>query len=128
MNSATVLEVTPIDSRMRPARSETPALERLSAHPYSDLLIHHMGNRLADDITQGHATGDMFRTTPLWGVGQRLFFLHDGRTADLLDVINDHFSRASESYPASEANEVVENFRRLSVQEQQSLLDFLRSL
>jgi hypothetical protein len=43
------------------------------------LLVHHMGKGLADDITQGLATGDMFRTTPLWGVGQRIFLLHDGR-------------------------------------------------
>ncbi len=65
-----------------PPRSETPALESVTANLYSDLLIYHMGKGLADDITQGAATGDMFRSTPLWGVGQRLFFLHDGRTSD----------------------------------------------
>ena len=53
-----------------PAQSETEALQNLTVHPFSDLLIHHMGKGLADDITQGKATGDMFRTTPLWGVGQ----------------------------------------------------------
>jgi CxxC motif-containing protein (DUF1111 family) len=63
-----------------PAQSETEALQNLTVHPFSDLLIHHMGKGLADDITQGKATGDMFRTTPLWGLGQRIFFLHDGRT------------------------------------------------
>jgi CxxC motif-containing protein (DUF1111 family) len=48
-----------------PPMSETKALQNLTVHPYSDLLIHHMGKGLADDITQGLATGDMFRTTPL---------------------------------------------------------------
>jgi CxxC motif-containing protein (DUF1111 family) len=62
-----------------PAQSETEALQNLTVHPFSDLLIHHMGKGLADDITQGKATGDMFRTTPLWGLGQRIFFLHDRR-------------------------------------------------
>jgi CxxC motif-containing protein (DUF1111 family) len=72
------------------------ALQNLTVHAYSDLLIHHMGRNLADDITQGLATGDMFRSTPLWGVGQRRFFLHDGRTNDLLKAIEAHYSRAME--------------------------------
>jgi CxxC motif-containing protein (DUF1111 family) len=65
-------------------------------HPFTDLLIHHMGKGLADDITQGAATGDMFRTAPLWGIGQRIFFLHDGRTNDLLHAIEAHHSPASD--------------------------------
>jgi len=73
-------------------------------------------------VNQGMATGDEFRTAPLWGIGQRLFFLHDGRTSDLLDAINQHASRGSE------ANEVVRKFHTLSPGEQQSILDFLRSL
>ena len=40
-----------------------------------------MGPGLADGIVQGGAQGDEFRTAPLWGLGQRIFFLHDGRTA-----------------------------------------------
>src|SRR6202022_5071262 len=107
---------------LTPPKSETEALQNLTAHPYSDLLIHHMGKGLADDITQGAATGDMFRTTPLWGVGQRIFFLHDGRTKDLMQAIREHFSPASPSdvrhrtpaYPTSEANSVVNNFNALS--------------
>jgi len=71
---------------------ETEALQNLEAHLYSDLLIHHMGNGLADNITQGLAEGDMLRTTPLWGIGQRRFFLHDGRTDDLLMAIKAHAS------------------------------------
>jgi CxxC motif-containing protein (DUF1111 family) len=121
-----------------PARSETPALQGMVVHPYSDLLIHHMGKRLADDITQGHATGDMFRTTPLWGVGQRSFLLHDGRTDDLLHAIEAHFSDAGDCddtdrararcYGASEANVVIRRFRELAADEQQAMLDFLRAL
>jgi Di-haem oxidoreductase, putative peroxidase len=95
---------------------------------YSDLLVHHMGAGLADDIIQGAAGPDEFRTTPLWGVGQRMFFLHDGRTSDLLDAIGAHAAVASGPYPASEANAVVANFRRLTAPLQQAVLDFLRSL
>ena len=42
---------------------------------------------LADGISQGLAAGDEFRTAPLWGLGKRIFFLHDGRTADLRDAV-----------------------------------------
>jgi len=119
-----------------PPRSETPALESLTAHPYSDLLIHHMGRALADDITQGLATGDMFRTTPLWGVGQRRFFLHDGRTDDLLKAIYTHYAAGMDCddhgrepcYGPSEANAVIVRFKGLSIADQQAILDFLRSL
>jgi hypothetical protein len=95
---------------------------------FSDLLVHHMGAGLADDIIQGQAGPDEFRTTPLWGVGQRLFFLHDGRTRDLLQAINEHFSQATSNYPPSEANAVVQRFQSLPPYERQAVLDFLRSL
>jgi CxxC motif-containing protein (DUF1111 family) len=98
------------------------ALSKQQAHLFSDLLVHHMGARLADGITQGAAGPDEFRTAPLWGVGQRLFFLHDGRTNNLMQAIRDHASEGSE------ANRVVENFGRLSAQDQQNLVNFLRSL
>jgi CxxC motif-containing protein (DUF1111 family) len=81
-----------------------------------------MGKGLADGITQGAAGPDEFRTAPLWGVGQRIFFLHDGRTSNLLEAIQDHRS------DGSEANKVIEHFNRLTTQEQQAILDFLRSL
>jgi len=62
-----------------------------------------------------------------------LFFLHDGRTSDLLQAITLHASpatstTASPAYPASEANAVVQKFLGLSKNDQQSVLDFLRSL
>ena len=81
-----------------------------------------MGTGLADGISQGSANGREFRTAPLWGVGQRIFFLHDGRTNDLAVAINQHESHGSE------ANEVIENFRLLSVDDKQALVNYLRSL
>jgi CxxC motif-containing protein (DUF1111 family) len=103
-------------------------LQDRPANLFSDLLLHHMGGRLADDIIQGAAGPDEFRTTPLWGVGQRLFFLHDGRTSDLLVAISQHASPASGPFQASEANRVVSNFEELPVADKQAILDFLRSL
>jgi CxxC motif-containing protein (DUF1111 family) len=104
------------------AQSFNTGMSNVPYHPFSDFALHHMGSNLEDGINQGTATGDEFRTAPLWGVGQRLFFLHDGRTADLLDAINQHASRGSE------ANQVVRGFHNLSTTQQQNVLDFLRSL
>ena len=81
-----------------------------------------MGSGLADNVFQGQAGPDEFRTAPLWGVGQRIFFLHDGRTTDLLAAIKDHAS------PGSEANTVINMFNSLPAQQQQDVLNFLRSL
>jgi CxxC motif-containing protein (DUF1111 family) len=98
------------------------ALSNQTVNLFSDLLVHRMGRGLADGITQGGAGPDEFRTAPLWGVGQRVFFLHDGRTSNLVEAIEDHQS------PGSEANRVVERFRRLPTQEQQDVINFLRSI
>jgi len=103
-------------------------LQNRPVNMFSDLFVHHMGAKLADDISQGQAAGDEFRSTPLWGAGQRIFFLHDGRTSDLLKAIEDHFSPPSPNYPASEANGVVRKFNKLSVEDKQAILDFIRSL
>ena len=115
-------------------RHETEALENVQANLLSDLLLHHMGPGLADNVTQGLAGGDMFRTTPLWGIGQRIFFLHDGRTSDLLAAIAAHASGGEDeqedrgSYPPSEANAVIRKFNALPAVDKQAILDFLRSL
>ena len=98
------------------------ALSNVTFEPYSDFAVHDMGDRLADGVSQGEANGREFRTAPLWGVGQRIFFLHDGRTKDLGDAIAQHSSRGSE------ANQVVQNFNALSVNDRQAVLNFLRSL
>ncbi len=108
-------------------------LQNRPVNLFSDLLVHHMGPQLADGVSQGQAGPDEFRTAPLWGVGQRLFFLHDGRTGDLLQAIQAHQSPAGTgaggiSYPASEANVVINSFNMLSKNEKQAILDFLRAL
>ena len=107
-------------------RSNLAALNGRDAPLYSDLLLHHMGARLTDGIVQGSAGADEFRTAPLWGAGQRVFFLHDGRTADLLEAIREHAN--DEGGLRSEANGVIERFGQLSAAEQQDVLNFLRSL
>jgi CxxC motif-containing protein (DUF1111 family) len=94
---------------------------------FSDLLVHDVGT--GDGIQQGLATGDQFRTAPLWGVGQRLFFLHDGRTSDIVEAIRAH---------GGEATRVINNFDgvstgadapfNLNATERQNLAYFLRSL
>ena len=87
-----------------------------------------MGPGLADDILQGAAEGDEFRTAPLWGLGQRIFFLHDGRTRDLVQAINAHQSAGNSRFKPSEANRVVDRFQSLGDSQKQDLLNFLRSL
>ena len=108
--------------------SSVPALASKNANLFSDLALHQMGPRLADNILQGSATGDEFRTAPLWGLGKRIFFLHDGRTTDLVEAIQAHASGGNSQFPASEANKVVSQFNALSARNRQDLLNFLRSL
>jgi CxxC motif-containing protein (DUF1111 family) len=127
--------------------STVSALRNQPVTLYSDLLLHNMGPGLADDILQGRAQGDEFRTAPLWGLGQRIFFLHDGRTSDLVEAIYEHRSYGNENngngngnngngngngknqkFKSSEANAVIDNFDRLDPADQQDLLYFLRSL
>ena len=126
-------------------------MSNVTYNPFSDFALHHMGSNLADGVVQGGAGPDMFRTAPLWGIGQRLFFLHDGRTADLLQAIEAHFSpgrvctdsRSSLQFQAngasfapssqtqscgSEANGVINNFNALTQAQKQEILNFLRSL
>ena len=103
-------------------RSVTAALHKKQVRLFSDLAVHHMGIGLADGVTQGSAGPDEFRSAPLWGLGQRIFFLHDGRTTDLVQAIKAHQSQGSE------ANRVVNNFQNLNAGQQQDVLNFLRSL
>jgi CxxC motif-containing protein (DUF1111 family) len=108
--------------------STVVALRNKPANLFSDILLHNMGPGLADDILQGGARGDEFRTAPLWGLGQRIFFLHDGRTDDLLDAIQAHRSAGNSKFGPSEANGVINNFNQLSERQKQDVLNFLRSL
>ncbi len=75
------------------------SLSNATYHPFSDLAVHNMGKNLADGVVQGTASGDEFRTAPLWGIGQRIYFLHDGRTNDLLSAIAAHMSPGSRQMP-----------------------------
>jgi CxxC motif-containing protein (DUF1111 family) len=99
-----------------------PALSNAPVNAFSDIEIHHMGGGLADNVSQGGAGGDQFRTAPLWGLGQRIFLLHDGRTTNLNAAIAAHASHGSE------ATTVEQNFGNLNTTQQQEILDFLRSL
>jgi CxxC motif-containing protein (DUF1111 family) len=113
---------------LKTGNATVAALRDKAVNLYSDLLLHNMGSGLADDILQVQAGPDEFRTAPLWGLGQRLFFLHDGRTPDLLEAIQAHASGPSGKYPASEANGVIGAYNRLNEQQKQDLVNFLRSL
>ena len=104
----------------------TPGLSNQTVALFSDLLVHHMGSGLADNVAQGSAGGNEFRTAPLWGLGQRIFFLHDGRATPanggLVQAIEQHASSGSE------ANTVINLYHSLSLEQRQDLLYFLRSL
>ena len=136
------------------ANSIFTGMSNVTYHPYSDFALHHMGAGLADGIHQGGAGTDQFRTAPLWGLGQRLFFLHDGRTSDLVQAIQAHFfstnkyceqvssaelfyvlttnsvyePEVSSNVCNSEANVVINKYNALTSSQQQDLLNFLRSL
>ncbi len=136
------------------AASPFTGMSNVTYHPYSDFALHHMGAGLADGVHQGGAGVDQFRTAPLWGLGQRLFFLHDGRTSDLVQAIKAHFfstnqnceqvsnaelfyvlttnsvyePEVSSNVCNSEANSVINKYNALTSSQQQDLLSFLRSL
>jgi CxxC motif-containing protein (DUF1111 family) len=110
---------------MKTGNHVTAALRNQPVNLYSDLLVHNMGS-LGDGIQQGLAGGNEFRTAPLWGAGQRIFFLHDGRASNLLDAIEMHAGGGADT--SSEAAKVIQNFNQLSAQQKQDLVNFLRSL
>lgn len=102
------------------------ALDRVEVNLYSDLLLHDMGEALADNFWEGDATGREWRTTPLWGLrlyevqlGGTAFYLHDGRTSDLREAITLH---------GGEALSARDKFLALPQSDVEALLAFLRSL
>jgi CxxC motif-containing protein (DUF1111 family) len=103
--------------------SITANLGNAPVNAFSDVEIHHMGATLADNVGQGGAGGDQFRTAPLWGLGQRIFLLHDGRCTDLLCAIEAHESNGGEATTVENIFDV-----NLSPSQQQDVLNFLRSL
>ena len=113
---------------LRTGNATVSALANKDVNLFSDLGLHAMGPVLADNVQQGRAAGDEFRSAPLWGLGQRIFFLHDGRTADLVEAIYAHASPGNQNFGPSEANRVIYNYFNLQESDKQDLLNFLRSL
>ena len=93
--------------------------------PYTDLLLHDMGEGLADGRPEGEATGREWRTPPLWGIGLtatvsgHTLFLHDGRARNLLEAILWH---------GGEAEAAKQRVVDMTRQERAALLAFLNSL
>ena len=110
--------VTAPDFSVRPLQDQV-------IFPYTDLLLHDMGEELADNRPDGQATGREWRTPPLWGIGLvqavngHTRFLHDGRARNLEEAILWH---------GGEAAAAREVFKSLSLSQRQALLRFLRSL
>ncbi|WP_417453860.1 di-heme oxidoredictase family protein [Kiloniella sp.] len=93
--------------------------------PYSDLLLHDMGEGLSDNRPVGNASGREWRTPPLWGIGLtekvngHTYFLHDGRARNLLEAIIWH---------GGEATQARDNVVAMTPEERKSLITFLESL
>ncbi len=98
------------------------ALSNQTVMLYSDLLLHNMG-ALGDGFPFGQATGNQFRTTPLWGLSTRTTYLHDGRASTLANAIAWH-----DKGSGSEAHQVIQNYNALSSGDQTALLQFIGSL
>jgi CxxC motif-containing protein (DUF1111 family) len=100
-------------------------LSHQTARPYSDLLLHDLGEGLADHRPVFDAGGSEWRTAPLWGIGLvskvngHTFFLHDGRARNLLEAILWH---------GGEAKAAQEAVRQLPRSDRQALIAFLESL
>ncbi len=107
------------------AFAPNPALSGAAIHPYTDLLLHDMGDGLADGRDDFEAGARDWRTPPLWGLGltgkfgDGANFLHDGRARTLSEAILWH---------GGEAQAAEQAFRELSGPEREALLAFLNSL
>jgi CxxC motif-containing protein (DUF1111 family) len=104
---------------MKTGASSNPALNEVDVPLYSDLLTHYVGAVLDDRIPDGEVAGGRWRTPPLWGLRLRKFYLHDGRTSDLVQVIALH---------SGEAFRARESFVALKPADQADVLAFLQSL
>jgi CxxC motif-containing protein (DUF1111 family) len=104
---------------LRTGPSPIAALADQDVPLYSDLLLHDLGEGLADGIQQGQAGGSEWRTAPLWGIGRRLWFLHDGRATDLRTAVELH---------GGEAKDARDRLFKRKRDDLQDLLTFLRSL
>jgi CxxC motif-containing protein (DUF1111 family) len=108
--------------------STDPELDSQQIHPFTDLLLHNMGPRLADKRAEFSAKGSEWKTTPLWGLGfspdlkdpnQRLVYLHDGRARSIEEAILWH---------GGEAKNSRNSFKNLNKVEREQLIAFLKSI
>ncbi|WP_410880283.1 di-heme oxidoredictase family protein [Myroides sp. DW712] len=105
--------------------SPIKALAYQTFYPYTDMLLHDMGEGLADNRPDFMANGREWKTRPLWGIGFQFLvnghtqFLHDGRAANLTEAILWH---------GGEAQRAKDRFKQLSKKEREDLLAFLNSL
>ena len=102
------------------------ALTNKTVNLYSDMLLHDMGAELADNYVEGDALETEWRTTPLWGLGiirnatgGTPYYMHDGRTSDLVEAIRLH---------GGEAEAIKQAFMNLNDADKQNIIAFLRSL
>ncbi|MCS0333479.1 c-type cytochrome [Vibrio diabolicus] len=106
-------------------RPELPALSEQLIHPYTDMLLHDMGEGLADNRPEYLANGREWRTAPLWGIGYteevngHTYFLHDGRARNLMEAVLWH---------GGEAETAKQNVLALNKKERDALIAFLNSL
>jgi CxxC motif-containing protein (DUF1111 family) len=102
-----------------------PHLSNQRIWPYTDLLLHDMGEGLADGRPEGEADGREWRTAPLWGIGLtavvsgHTFLLHDGRARNVEEAILWH---------GGEAQAARDAYAKLTKSERQALLAFVNSL
>lgn len=126
--------VTTLHTRPRGSKllngTELPWLGSQTIHPYSDFLLHDMGSEimgvgLNDNYVSGLATGNEWRTTPLWGVGLQekvnghTYFLHDGRARNFVEAIMWH---------GGEGEASKNLFKKMSKTDRDALVTFLESL
>ncbi len=102
---------------LRTGQSANPALDRKMVAAFSDFLLHDIGT--GDGIEQGAASGDEFRTAPLWGLRFRKRLLHDGRALSPEQAIDAH---------ANDAARARDRYRLLDAQSRQALVAFLNTL
>jgi CxxC motif-containing protein (DUF1111 family) len=106
-------------------RDQLPALSEQTIHPYTDLLLHDMGEGLADHRPEYLANGREWRTAPLWGIGYteevngHTYFLHDGRARNLMEAVLWH---------GGEAENAKQNVLAFTESEREALIAFLNSL
>ncbi len=111
--------------KMQTGSSSISALANQTIYPYSDMLLHDMGENLADNRPDFLATGNEWKTRTLWGIGLTQVvnghtnFLHDGRAKNITEAILWH---------GGEAQNAKNKFKQLSAKDRNDLLEFINSL